>query len=80
MVSFENVLDCIVAEPFRPFRLKLASGQVFDVRKPDSIYVRIKSVDMYAAAGTDETAKWHRIPLAQIDALEPLDNATPTLN
>jgi len=80
MMSFERVLDYIVAEPFCPFRLKLASGQTFDVRNPDLIYVGIKSVDMYGAAGSDETEKWHRIPLAQIDALEPFDNATATLN
>lgn len=76
MITFRKMLDYIVAEPFRPFRIKLACGQTFEIRYPESIYVGVKSVEMFLAAGEEQHEKWHRVPLSQVQTLEPLDSAT----
>lgn len=80
MVTYRKVLDYILAEPFRPFRIKLASGQAFEIRYPELIYVGIKSIELYAAASNHEDEKWHRVSLAQVEAVEPLDAATAMSN
>ena len=39
MLTYQRVLGYVKAEPFRPFRLHLASGRTFDVRHPEMIKV-----------------------------------------
>jgi hypothetical protein len=37
MMTFKKLGDSVTAEPFRPFRIKMASGQSFDIRHPEMI-------------------------------------------
>ena len=39
MMTPQTVLGYVKAEPFRPFRIHLASGRTFDVRHPEMIKV-----------------------------------------
>jgi hypothetical protein len=39
MITSQRVLDYVKAEPFRPFRIHLASGRTFDIRHPEMIKV-----------------------------------------
>jgi hypothetical protein len=42
------------AEPFRPFRIHLASGRTFDVRHPEMIRIGRTSVTVFAFSQDDE--------------------------
>ncbi len=44
MMTFKKLGDYVTAEPFRPFRIKMASGQSFDIRHPEMILVGRSSV------------------------------------
>lgn len=39
MISFQRLARFVGAEPFRPFRIKMTSGQVFEIRHPEMIAV-----------------------------------------
>ncbi|MBX9680645.1 MAG: hypothetical protein K2X38_17970 [Gemmataceae bacterium] len=39
MLTSQRVLDYVKAEPFRPFRIHMASGREFDIRHPEMIKV-----------------------------------------
>jgi len=39
MITSQRFLDYVKAQPFRPFRIYLASGRTFDIRHPEMIKV-----------------------------------------
>lgn len=51
MIAPQNILGYVKAEPFRPFRLHLASGRTFDVRHPEMIEVLRSSILMFKSTG-----------------------------
>jgi hypothetical protein len=73
MVKPKKVLEYVTAEPFRPFRMKMASGQWFDIRYPEMILVGRSSVRVYTTSGEEENEKWHDVSLMLMETIEPLD-------
>jgi hypothetical protein len=73
MMTYRKVGEYVTAEPFRPFRIRMASGQSFDIRHPEMILVGRTSVRVHAADGTDEHEKWHDVSLMPMETIEPLD-------
>ena len=71
MVTFRKLLDPIAAESFRPFRIKMANGQAFDIRHPESIYVGKTRARLHDEA----TEKWHDVSLMLMETIEPMDVA-----
>jgi hypothetical protein len=51
MMTYQRVLDYIKAEPFRPFRIQMASGRTFKIRHPEMIKVLKNNVLIFKAAG-----------------------------
>ncbi len=47
MMTFRNFGDYLGAEPFRPFRIKLASGSTYEIRHPEMILVGRTSARVY---------------------------------
>ena len=39
MMTSSSVLNYVKSEPFRPFRIHMASGKTFDVRHPEMVKV-----------------------------------------
>ena len=39
MISFQQLARYVGAEPFRPFRISMASGQTFEIRHPEMVSV-----------------------------------------
>ena len=77
MMIFRKVVEYVSAEPFRPFRLKMASGQTYDIRHPEMILVGKSSVRVYTTAKPDSTSEhWQDVSLMLMEAIEPID-ATP---
>jgi len=51
MITYQRVLDYVRAEPFRPFRIQMASGRAFEIRHPEMIKV-LKSYLLVFKAGS----------------------------
>ena len=79
MMTFKKVGEYVSAEPFRPFRLKMASGQTFDIRHPEMILVGKSSVKVYTTAKPDSMAEhWHDVSLMLMEAIEPIEASATT--
>ncbi len=75
MLTPPQVLACVKAEPFRPFRLHMASGNTFDVRHPEMVKVG-KSFVLVFSFPTDETEvidRWETVSLMLIESISHLD-------
>jgi hypothetical protein len=48
MMTYRKLGEYVAAEPFRPFRIKMASGQVYEIRHPEMILVGRTSVRVYS--------------------------------
>lgn len=75
MTTGRTVLDFITAEPFRPFRLNMASGRSFQIDHPEMIEVGKSSLTVYGRPESSEesTDRWHRVSLMLLESIEPLE-------
>lgn len=69
------MVEYVAAEPFRPFRIKMASGQQFDIRHPEMIMVGRSSARIYKNNENDPDGSpyWQEISLMLTESLEPID-------
>ena len=74
MMTYRKLGEYAAAEPFRPFRIKMASGQSFDIRHPEMILVGRISVRVHAATGEEQVEKWHDASMMRMETIEPLDS------
>ncbi len=72
MMTSREVLEYVAAEPFRPFRIGMASGQHFEIEHPEMILVGRASVRVFSATGDDENEKWHDVSLMLMETIEPV--------
>jgi hypothetical protein len=75
MMTFRKVGEYLEAEPFRPFRIKMASGSTYEIRHPEMILVGRTSVRVYTApeGGAGNGARWHDVSLMLMESLEPIE-------
>ncbi len=73
MMTYRKLGEYVAAEPFRPFRIKMASGQSFDIRHPEIILVGRVSARVYATTGSEQNEKWHDASMLLMETVEPLD-------
>ena len=73
MMTYRKLGEYVAAEPFRPFRIKMASGQSFDIRHPEMILVGRTSVRVHTVTGTEQGEKWHDASMLLMETIEPLD-------
>jgi hypothetical protein len=73
MMTYRKLGEYVEAEPFRPFRIEMASGQSFDIRHPEMILVGRTSVRVYTNTDAEQTEKWHDASLLLMETVEPLD-------
>jgi hypothetical protein len=78
MLAPGTVLDFVTAEPFRPFRMHLASGRRFDVGHPEMIRVGRSSVTVHMRpeGDSEQAERWQEVSLMLLESIEPLE--TPT--
>ena len=75
MMTSRKVVEYVAAEPFRPFRLKMASGQTFEIRHPEMIMVGRSSVKVYSKTKPDSPSEhWHDVSLMLMESIEPIDS------
>ena len=65
------------AEPFRPFRLHLASGRTFDVRHPEMLKILKSSVLVFKINDqtSEMTEEWESISLMLTESVSHLESA-----
>ena len=73
MMTFRKVGEYLTAEPFRPFRIKMTSGQEYDIRHPEMIMIGKASTRVYMATDPEANPRWHDLSMLLIESLEPLD-------
>ncbi len=74
LISPRKLIEYVSAEPFRPFRINMASSQAFDVRHPENIAVGRSTAKIFAPEDDpDGDERWHDVSLMQIESVEPLD-------
>ena len=81
MITLQRLASYVGAEPFRPFRIRMASGQTLEVRHPEMISVRRSSATIYFTLSDDpELAKEREreASLLLMESVEPLDAAATT--
>jgi hypothetical protein len=78
VLSYQKTGKYLTAEPFRPFRLKMASGAAFDIRHPEMFLVGRTSAKVYASMdNSDQGMHWHDVSLMLMDTLGPIETTTP---
>jgi hypothetical protein len=71
-----NFRDLLKAQPFKPFRLVMSSGETYDVRHPEMAFLTRASVQVGVDIADDGVPADFRIcSLLHVTAIEPLNLA-----
>ena len=76
MMTYQRIGSYVTAEPFRPFRIKMVSGQIFEIRHPEMVQVGRTTMTIFTYMSTDdEQAKQreYEVSLLLIESVEPLE-------
>ena len=79
MITFQRLARYVGAEPFRPFRISMASGKSFEIRHPEMISVGRTTARIYTYMSEDaEESKQreHEVSLLLMESVESLDIPT----
>lgn len=74
MMNPREVMNFIAAEPFRPFRIQMASGRFFEVRHPEMVQVGRTTLIVFSALDDESGSQeqWHRVSLLLLECIEPI--------
>lgn len=78
MMTFRRIASYVGAEPFRPFRIKMASGESYEIRHPEMIAVGRSTVHVFTWMGEDADDPKNRereVSIILIESIEPLDGS-----
>jgi len=75
MMTSQEMLNHLTAEPFEPFRIHTASGRVFEVRHPEFVQIGKTSFTVYAPSEDDPDGpqRWEKVSLMLVESIAPLD-------
>lgn len=75
MMTKQTIQGYVKAEPFRPFRLHLASGRTFDIRHPKMIKVLHSTIVVFKVADGSEdlSDEWDTVSLLLIESISRLE-------
>lgn len=75
MMTPQAVLGYVKAEPFRPFRIHLASGRTFDIRHPEMIKVLKSDVLVFKSNGDgpEMPDEWESLSLMLTESISHLE-------
>jgi hypothetical protein len=82
MMMPREILNYITAEPFRPFRLHVASGRVFEVRHPEMAQVGKTTVTVFGTSDDDplKAERWQKLSLMLVESIEPIELSAKSEN
>lgn len=75
MMTYHTLGHWVTAEPFRPFRTRMASGQSYEIRHPEMIAVKRTSarISYFPAEAKSDNERESEISLMLMESVEPLD-------
>jgi hypothetical protein len=75
MMKPAAVLTYVTAEPFRPFRIHMASGKTFDIRHPEM--VRVDKTNLFVFTFVSDQPEvfdeWQSVPLMLMESISDLE-------
>ncbi len=76
MITYQGVLEYVKAEPFRPFRIRMASGRTFDIRHPEMIKVLRNYILVFKTSGDtqDIPDEFETVSLMLSESISHLEN------
>ena len=75
MMPPREVISHVFAEPFRPFRIHMASGRTYEVRHPEVVQVGRTNLTIFTPLSEDVDGEelWHKVSLMLIESIEPIE-------
>ena len=75
MMTPRSVLEYVKAEPFRPFRVHMASGKTFDIRHPEMLRVGRTNalVFSFVSDEPDVFDEWRSVSLMLMEFISHLE-------
>lgn len=81
MITFQRIARYVGAEPFRPFRINLASGRTFEIRHPEMVQVGRTTMTIFTFLSNEpEEAEERQVEVSLLltESVEPLDATVRT--
>lgn len=78
MMTNRRILSYVNAEPFQSFRIKMTSGEIFEIRHPEMIQVGRTTATVFTWMNDDDDHPGERIreiSILLIESIEPLNPA-----
>jgi len=75
MMTIGRLVNYVGAEPFRPFRIKMTSGETFEIRHPEMIQIGRTTATVFTWMSEDNEDPKERereISILLIESIEPL--------
>jgi hypothetical protein len=72
MMTLNKIVEHVGAEPFRPFRISMASGQSYEIRHPERILVGRSSVRVYQNGEHETIPHWQDLSMLLMESIEPI--------
>jgi hypothetical protein len=75
VISSQTILGYLKAEPFRPFRIHMASGRTFDIRHPEMVKTGKTNIVIftYVSDQPEIYDKWDTVSLMLIENVSHLE-------
>lgn len=76
VVTYQRLGKYVTAEPFRPFRIHMASGQSFDIKHPEMIAVSRSSAHIHFSMSDDPNEARmgvREVSLLLMESVEPIE-------
>lgn len=75
MMTPKEVMGHVFAEPFRPFRIRMASGEKYEIRHPETVQIGKTNLTIFVPLSDEVPGHelWHKLSLRLLEAIEPLD-------
>ena len=75
MVPPQDILGYLRAQPFRPFRIRMASGRTFEIRHPEMLRVGRNSLIVFTSVSDDPDIydRWETVSLVLIESVSHLE-------
>lgn len=71
----QEVLNHLQTQPFRPFRIRMNSGRIFDIRHPDSGRQADLLIVTFVSDSSNVYDRWENVPLLRIQSSSPWESS-----
>ncbi|HUY92325.1 MAG TPA: hypothetical protein VMV10_26525 [Pirellulales bacterium] len=79
MLTYQRMGCYVTTEPFRPFRIKMASGRTFDIRHPEMVKVGKSDIVIFSFVSDEPNIydDWDTVSLVLIESISYLESSIP---